>query len=231
MQQAPAIIRTRGHRLEGVWHAGSPIGMIINSLRGMYVLTPRNMTQAAGFYNTLLQSDDPAIVIECLNGYRLKESLPDNIDKFTVPLGVPEIMQKGSDVTLVTYGSCVRIAQAGIAQLEKQNISVELIDVQTLLPFDLEHQIVESIKKTNRVVFLDEDFPGGASAYMMQEVLEKQEGYAYLDAQPLTITAHPNRSPYGSDGDYFSKPNAEDVFEVIYNMMRDGEPDRFLEIR
>ncbi|MDA8972553.1 thiamine pyrophosphate-dependent enzyme [bacterium] len=231
LQQAPAIIRTRGHRLEGVWHAGSPIGMIINSLRGMYVLTPRNMTQAAGFYNTLLQSDDPAIVIECLNGYRLKESLPDNIDKFTVPLGVPEIMQKGSDVTLVTYGSCVRIAQAGIAQLEKQNISVELIDVQTLLPFDLEHQIVESIKKTNRVVFLDEDFPGGASAYMMQEVLEKQEGYAYLDAQPLTITAHPNRSPYGSDGDYFSKPNAEDVFEVIYNMMRDGEPDRFLEIR
>ena len=231
LQQAPAIIRTRGHRLEGVWHAGSPLGMIINSLRGMYVLTPRNMTQAAGFYNTLLQSDDPAIVIECLNGYRLKELLPDNIDKFTVPLGVPEIMQEGTDVTLVTYGSCVRIAQAGITQLEKHNISVELIDVQTLLPFDLEHQIVESIKKTNRVVFLDEDFPGGATAYMMQEVLEKQGAYAYLDAQPLTITARPNRSPYGSDGDYFSKPNPEDVFEVIYNMMREGEPSRFSKIR
>jgi pyruvate/2-oxoglutarate/acetoin dehydrogenase E1 component len=231
LQQAPAIIRTRGHRLEGVWHAGSPLGMIINSLRGMYVLTPRNMTQAAGFYNTLLQSDDPAIVIECLNGYRLKEFLPDNIDKFTVPLGVPEVLQEGTDVTIVTYGSCVRIAQAGIAQLEKHNISVELIDVQTLLPFDLEHQIVESIKKTNRVVFLDEDFPGGATAYMMQEVLEKQGAYAYLDAQPLTITARPNRSPYGSDGDYFSKPNAEDIFEVIYNMMREGEPSRFSKIR
>ncbi len=231
LQQAPAIIRTRGHRLEGVWHAGSPLGMIINSLRGMYVLTPRNMTQAAGFYNTLLQSDDPAIVIECLNGYRLKETLPDNIDKFTVPLGVPEVLQEGTDVTLVTYGSCVRIAQAGIVQLEKHNISVELIDVQTLLPFDLEHQIVESIKKTNRVVFLDEDFPGGATAYMMQEVLEKQGGYEFLDAQPLTITARPNRSPYGSDGDYFSKPNAEDIFEVIYNMMREGEPNRFSKIR
>jgi len=178
-----------------------------------------------------LQSDDPAIVIECLNGYRLKETLPDNIDKFTVPLGVPETLQEGTDVTLVTYGSCVRIAQAGITLLEKHNISVELIDVQTLLPFDLEHQIVESVKKTNRVVFLDEDFPGGASAYMMQEVLEKQGGYEHLDAQPITITARPNRSPYGSDGDYFSKPNAEDVFEVIYNMMREGEPSRFSKIR
>ena len=231
LQQAPAIIRTRGHRLEGVWHAGSPMGMIINSLRGMYVLTPRNMTQAAGFYNTLLQSDDPAIVIECLNGYRLKETLPDNIGKFTVPLGVPETLQEGTDVTIVTYGSCVRIAQTGIALLEKHNISVELIDVQSLLPFDLEHQIVESVKKTNRVVFLDEDFPGGATAYMMQEVLEKQGGYEFLDAQPLTITARPNRSPYGSDGDYFSKPNAEDIFEVIYNMMREGEPNRFSKIR
>lgn len=231
LQQAPAIIRTRGHRLEGIWHAGSPLGMIINSLRGMYVLTPRNMTQAAGFYNTLLQSDDPAIVIECLNGYRLKEILPDNIDKFTVPLGVPEVLQEGTDVTLVTYGSCVRIAQAGISLLEKHNISVELIDVQTLLPFDLEHQIVESVKKTNRVVFLDEDYPGGATAYMMQEVLEKQGGYEYLDAQPQTITARANRSPYGSDGDYFTKPNPEDIFEVIYNMMREADPNQYLKIR
>ena len=175
-QKAPLIVRTRGHRLEGIWHSGSPMGGLVHLLRGMYILSPRNMTQAAGFYNTLLQSDDPAIVIECLNGYRLKETLPDNIDKFTVPLGVPEVLQEGTDVTLVTYGSCVRIAQAGIAQLEKHNISVELIDVQTLLPFDLEHQIVESVKKTNRVVFLDEDFPGGTSAYMMQQVLEKQGG-------------------------------------------------------
>ena len=231
LQQAPAIIRTRGHRLEGIWHAGSPLGMIINSLRGMYVLVPRNMTQAAGFYNTLLQSDDPAIVIECLNGYRLKEQLPDNVDKFTVPLGVPETLQEGTDVTLITYGSCVRIAQSGIKLLEKVGISVELIDVQTLLPFDLEHQIVESVKKTNRVVFLDEDYPGGATAYMMREVLEKQGGYQYLDEKPLTITAAPNRSPYGSDGDYFSKPNPEDIFEVIYNMMREGQPNRFPKIR
>ncbi len=231
LQQAPVIIRTRGHRLEGIWHAGSPMGMMLNSLRGMYILTPRNMTQAAGFYNTLLQSDDPAIVVECLNGYRLKEQLPDNVDKFTVPLGVPDILQEGTDVTLVTYGSCVRIAQSGIKLLEKQGISVELIDVQSLLPFDLEHQIVESVKKTNRVVFLDEDFPGGATAYMMQEVLEKQGGYEYLDAQPITITAMPNRSPYGSDGDYFSKPNPEDIFEVIYNVMREGDPNRFPQIR
>ncbi len=231
LQQAPAIIRTRGHRLEGIWHAGSPLGMLINSLRGIYILTPRNMTQAAGFYNTLLQSDDPAVVIECLNGYRLKEMLPDNVDKFTVPLGVPETLQEGTDVTLVTYGSCVRIAQSGITLLEKAGISVELIDVQTLLPFDLEHQIVESVKKTNRVVFLDEDYPGGATAYMMREVLEKQGGYQYLDEKPLTITAAPNRSPYGSDGDYFSKPNPEDIFEVIYNMMREGDPNRFPKIR
>ena len=230
-QQAPVIIRTRGHRLEGIWHAGSPLGMIINSLRGMYVLVPRNMTQAAGFYNTLLQSDDPAIVIECLNGYRLKEILPDNIDKFTVPLGVPEVLEEGTDVTLVTYGTCVRIAQAGMQLLKKYNISVELIDVQSLLPFDLESQIVESVKKTNRVIFMDEDIPGGATAFMMREVLEKQGGYQYLDAAPLTITAKAHRSPYGSDGDYFSKPNPEDVFEVIYNVMREAEPHRFGKIR
>lgn len=227
IQQAPAIIRTRGHRLEGIWHAGSQMGMLLHALRGMYMLVPRNMTQAAGFYNTLLQSDDPALVIECLNGYRLKERLPENIGEYTIPLGVPEILEAGSDVTLVTYGSCVRVAQEGIDMLKKHNISVELIDIQTLLPFDLEHLIVASLKKTNRVVFLDEDVPGGATAYMMHEVLEKQGGYRYLDSPPATLTAKPHRPPYGSDGDYFSKPNPEDVFEVIFKMMHEAEPYRF----
>lgn len=227
-QQAPLIIRSRGHRLEGIWHSGSPMSMIINSLRGMYVIVPRNMTQAAGFYNTLLQSDDPAIVIECLNGYRLKERKPDNLASFTVPLGVPEILQEGNDITIVTYGSCVRIAQSAISMLEQHAISVELIDVQTLLPFDLEHRIVESLKKTNRILFLDEDVPGGASAYMMQQVLELQGGYRYLDSAPATLTAHAHRPPYGTDGDYFSKPNPEDVFEVVFRMMYEAEPGRFL---
>ncbi len=227
LQQAPAIIRTRGHRLEGIWHSGSPMGMILNSLRGIYVLTPRNFVQAAGMYNTMLHSDDPAIIIECLNGYRLKELMPDNIGEYTVPLGVPEILQQGTDVTLVTYGSCVRIAEEGIKLLESEGISVELIDVQTLLPFDLEHRIVESLKKTNRIVFLDEDVPGGATAFMMQEVLEKQGGYFYLDSQPVTLTAKPHRPPFGSDGDYFSKPNPEDVYEVIFDLMKEANPDRF----
>ena len=227
IQRAPAIVRTRGHRLEGIWHAGSPLGMLINSLRGMYICVPRNMTQAAGFYNTLLRSDDPALVIECLNGYRLKEKLPDNIGTFTVPLGVPEVLQKGTDVTLVTYGSCVRIAEEGIALLQKRGISVELVDVQTLLPFDLEEQIVESLKKTNRILFMDEDVPGGATAYMMQEVLENQGGYRYLDAAPKTLTAKAHRPPFGSDGDYFSKPNAEDVFEMVYEMMHEADPGKF----
>ena len=227
LQQAPAIIRTRGHRLEGIWHAGSPLGMIINSCRGMYVCVPRNMTQAAGMYNTLLQGDDPAIVIECLNGYRLKETMPDNLAEFTVPLGTPEVLQEGTDVTLVTYGSCVRVAQEAIELLERHHISVELIDVQTLLPFDLEGRIVESLKKTNRIVFLDEDVPGGATAFMMQEVLEKQGGYKYLDAQPSTIAAQSNRPPYGSDGDYFCKPNPADIFEKIYDLMFESDPSRF----
>ena len=227
LQQAPAIIRSRGHRLEGIWHAGSPLGMIINSLRGMYVLVPRNMVQAAGMYNTMLQSDDPAIIIECLNGYRLKERLPDNIGTYTIPLGVPEVLQSGTDITLVTYGSSVRVAQAGINLLERTGISVELIDVQTLLPFDLEHRIVESLKKTNRIVFMDEDVPGGATAFMMKEVLETQGGYRYLDAQPVTLTAKAHRPPYGSDGDYFSKPNPEDVFETIYQIMYEAEPAKF----
>ena len=226
-QQAPMIIRTRGHRLEGIWHAGSPLGMMLGSLRGIYLCVPRNMTQAVGFYNTMLQSNDPAIIIECLNGYRLKEKIADNIGEYTVPLGVPEILNKGTDITLVTYGSCVRIAQAGMELLKTYDISVELIDVQTLLPFDLEHLIVESIQKTNRVIFMDEDIPGGGTAYMMQEVLEKQGAYRYLDSKPMTLSAAPHRTPYGSDGDYFSKPNPEDVFEIIYKMMYEADPERF----
>ena len=227
IQVAPAIIRTRGHRLEGIWHAGSPLGMILGSMRGIYICVPRNMTQAAGFYNTLLQSNDPGLIIECLNGYRLKEDLPNNLDSFTLPLGVPEIIVEGTDITLVTYGSCVREALQGIELLRQQNISVELIDVQTLLPFDLEHRIVESIKKTNRVIFMDEDMPGGATAYMMKKVLEDQKGYFYLDHSPITITSKEHRPPYGSDGDYFTKPNPEDVFEAAYQMMNETDPQRF----
>ena len=229
IQQAPAIVRTRGHRLEGIWHAGSPMGLLINALRGMYICVPRNMTQAAGFYNTLLQSDDSALVVECLNGYRIKEVLPDNIGEYTVPLGVPDILKEGTDVTLVTYGSCVRIAEEGIELLEKHNISVELVDVQTLLPFDLEHRIVESLKKTNRLVIMDEDVPGGATGFIMKEVLETQKGYQYLDSPPQTLTAEEHRPPFGSDGDYFSKPNAEDVFDIIYNMMNEVDPLKYPE--
>jgi pyruvate/2-oxoglutarate/acetoin dehydrogenase E1 component/TPP-dependent pyruvate/acetoin dehydrogenase alpha subunit len=227
IQQAPTIIRTRGHRLEGIWHSGSPLGMILNSLRGIYVLTPRNFVQAAGMYNTMLQSDDPAMIIECLNGYRLKETIPDNLGEFTVPLGMPEVLNKGTDVTLVTYGSSVRIALEGIKLLEKTGISVELIDTQTLLPFDLSHSIVDSLKKTNRIVFMDEDLPGGATSFMMREVLEVQNGYQYLDSPPVTLTAKAHRPPFGSDGDYFSKPNPEDVYEVVFKLIAEAEPYRF----
>mgnify|MGYP002152215374 CR=1 FL=1 len=229
-QKAPLIISTRGHRLEGIWHSGSPLSMVINSIRGVHVLVPRNMTQAAGFYNTMLQSDDPALIIEPLNGYRLKEKMPSNIGEFTVPIGKAEILQKGSDVTLVTYGSCVRIAQDAIRQLQEFNVSVELIDVQTLLPFDLDHMIVESLKKTNKIVFFDEDVPGGATAFMMQKVMEEQGGYLYLDAEPLTVTAQEHRAAYSTDGDYFSNPNAEDVFEAIYSMMNRYNPEHWPEI-
>ncbi|MEO5675663.1 MAG: thiamine pyrophosphate-dependent enzyme [Chitinophagales bacterium] len=229
-QSAPLIIRTRGHRLEGIWHSGSPMGMILNSIRGIYLFVPRNMTQAAGFYNTMLQSDDPAVIIECLNGYRLKEKLPANIGEFTIPPGVSEVLIDGNDVTVVTYGSCIRIAQEAADRLKRSGISVELIDVQTLLPFDLHHRIAESIRKTNRVVFLDEDVPGGASAYMYQQVMEKQNIWQWLDSPPVTITAQPNRTAYASDGDYFCKPNAEDVFEAIYLMMRETSPQEFPEI-
>jgi pyruvate/2-oxoglutarate/acetoin dehydrogenase E1 component len=229
-QKAPLIIRTRGHRLEGIWHSGSPLSMVINSIRGIHVCVPRNMTQAAGFYNTLLSADEPALVIEPLNGYRLKEKCPDNLGEFKLPLGQPEILEEGTDITLVTYGSCVRIAQDAVKQLKEFGISVELIDVQTLLPFDVNHKILESVQKTNRVVFFDEDVPGGATAFMMQKVLEEQKAYFYLDSEPRTITAKDHRPAYGTDGDYFSNPNAEDVFEEIYEIMREVNPDQFTSI-
>ncbi|GIV37780.1 MAG: transketolase [Cyclobacteriaceae bacterium] len=226
-QKAPLIIRTRGHRLEGVWHSGSPIGMILHSIRGIYVLVPRNMTQAAGFYNTMLRSDDPALIIECLNGYRLKERIPDNIGEFTVPLGVPEILRPGTDVTLVTYGSMCRIVMEAAAELEQMGVSCEVIDVQTLLPFDIHQVIVNSVRKTNRVVFADEDVPGGATAFMMQQVLEAQQAWRYLDAPPVTITAREHRPAYSSDGDYFSKPSADDVIEKVYTLMHEADPEKF----
>ncbi len=219
LQQAPLIIRTRGHRLEGIWHTGSPMGMMIHSLRGMYILTPRNMVQAAGMYNTMLQSADPAIIVECLNGYRLKERLPDNIGEYTVPIGLPEVLVPGSDVTIVTYGSCVRIASKALKILDRFGVDAELIDIQTLVPFDLEHVILESLKKTNKILFLDEDVPGGATAYMMQQVIEGQGGFKYLDAPPKTLTAKDHRTPYGSEGDYYSKPQVSDVVEAIYELV------------
>ncbi len=218
-QSCPLIVRTRGHRLEGIWHSGSPMGMIINALRGMYVCVPRNMVQAAGMYNTLLQSNDPGLVIECLNGYRLKEKLPANLMAYTVPLGVPEIVKEGSDVTIVTYGSTLRIVLEATEMLDKMGISCEVVDVQTLLPFDINHKIADSLKKTNRIVFVDEDVPGGAVAYMFNKVIEEQGGYKYLDVSPRTITAKAHRPSYGSDGDYFSKPNAEEVIAVIKGIM------------
>lgn len=229
-QKAPLIVRTRGHRLEGIWHSGSPLGVMINSLRGMHVLVPRNMTQAAGFYNTLIKGDDPALLIESLNGYRLKERLPDNLDEFCVPLGVPEILCAGTDVTIVTYGSMCRIVVEAAGQLAQMGISVEVIDVQTLLPFDVHHSVVDSIKKTNRVVFADEDVPGGASAFMMQQVLENQHAYQYLDSAPRTLSAKAHRPPYGSDGDYFAKPSVDDIIELVYALMSETDPERFPEI-
>jgi pyruvate/2-oxoglutarate/acetoin dehydrogenase E1 component/TPP-dependent pyruvate/acetoin dehydrogenase alpha subunit len=218
MQSVPLIIRTRGHRLEGIWHSGSPLGLVINALRGLYVCVPRNMVQAVGMYNTLLQANDPAIVIECLNGYRLKEKMPANLMEYTIPLGEPEVIRTGTDITIVSYGSVLRIIEEAAQRLEKEGISCEIVDVQTLLPFDLNHSIVESLKKTNRIVFIDEDVPGGASAYMYNMVMEKQGGYKWLDVNPRTITGKPNRPGYGSDGDYFSKPNAEEIIEVIREM-------------
>lgn len=229
-QAAPVIIRTRGHRLEGIWHSGSPLSMVINAIRGIYVCVPRNMTQAAGMYNTLLEADDPALVIEPLKGYGLKEQRPANFGEFRIPLGQPEILAEGSDVTLVTYGSCVRIAETAVRQLKDFNISVELIDVQTLLPFDLDHVISRSVAKTNKVVFFDEDVPGGATAYMMKMVLEDQQAFFHLDAEPKTLTAHEHRPAYSSDGDYYSNPNAEDVFETVYAIMHEYDPGKYPQI-
>jgi pyruvate/2-oxoglutarate/acetoin dehydrogenase E1 component/TPP-dependent pyruvate/acetoin dehydrogenase alpha subunit len=224
---APLIISTRGHRLEGIWHSGSPMSMLINSVRGVYVCSPRDMTRAAGFYNTLLEGEGPAIVIEPLNGYRLKEKLPDNLGEFKIELGIPEILSEGTDLTLVTYGSTVRIAADAIKQLALHGISVELIDVQTLVPFDRKRMILNSIKKTGRVLFLDEDVPGGTTAYMMQEVLEKHGGWNYLDSPPKTLTGKEHRPAYTTDGDYFSKPSAEDIFDAVYSMMKEAVPGKF----
>ncbi len=224
---APLIIRTRGHRLEGIWHSGSPMSMLINSVRGVYVCSPRDMTRAAGFYNTLLEGNDPAIVIEPLNGYRLKEKMPDNIGEIRLPLGIPEILAEGTDLTLVTYGSTCKVALEAVKQLKAHDISVELIDVQTLVPFDRNKMILESVKKTNRVLFLDEDVPGGTTAYMMQEVIEKQGAWQYLDSPPKTLSGKEHRPAYTTDGDYFSKPNAEDVFDIIYGMMKEAVPAKY----
>ncbi len=229
-QKAPLIIRTRGHRLEGVWHSGSPMGMILNTLRGINVLVPRNMTKAAAFYNTMLASDDPALIIESLNGYRLKEKLPENVGEMKLELGIPEVLKSGSDVTLVTYGSTCRIVMEAAKQLEEFGISSEVIDVQSLIPFDKNSDIVKSLQKTNRIAFIDEDVPGGATAFMLQQTIEKQEGYQFLDSKPITITGKEHRPAYGSDGDYFSKPNAEDVVEKIYEMISETSPEDFPEI-
>ncbi|MBI5297142.1 MAG: transketolase [Chloroflexi bacterium] len=229
-QKAPVIVRTRGHRLEGVWHSGSPMAGIIHLVRGMYVLVPRDMTRAAGFYNTLLLADEPAIVVEVLNGYRVKERLPDNIAEMTLPLGVPETIRAGRDVTIVTYGACCRIVLDAAEKLSKVEIDVEVIDVQTLLPFDIHGKIVESLKKTNRILFVDEDVPGGASAYMLQEVIEKQGGYFHLDSPARTLTGTAHRPAYGSDGDYWSKPNADSIFDAVYEMMREVDPGQYPEI-
>ncbi|RJP51667.1 MAG: transketolase [Anaerolineaceae bacterium] len=223
-QKAPVIVRTRGHRLEGVWHAGSPMSGILSLTRGMYVLVPRDMTRAAGFYNTLLKADEPAIVVEVLNGYRVKERLPENIGEITTPLGVPETLREGKDVTIVTYGACCRIVMDAADKLSKAGIDAEVIDVQSLMPFDIHGKIVESLKKTNRIIFIDEDVPGGATAYMMQEVIEKQGGYFHLDSPARTLSAKAHRPAYGSDGDYWSKPNTETVFDAVYEMMHEVDP-------
>jgi pyruvate/2-oxoglutarate/acetoin dehydrogenase E1 component/TPP-dependent pyruvate/acetoin dehydrogenase alpha subunit len=229
-QKAPLIISTRGHRLEGIWHAGSPLSMVINSIRGIHVCVPRNMTQAAGFYNTFLESDEPALIIEPLNAYRLKEKLPENTGEFKTPVGRCEVIEEGTDVTIVTYGSCVRIAQDAVNQLREFSISCDLIDIQTLLPFDLDRNILKSLQKTNKVLFFDEDVPGGATSYMMQKVIEEHGGFQYLDAEPRTLTAREHRAAYSTDGDYFSNPNAEDVFDAVYNMMHDYNPEKYPKI-
>lgn len=226
-QKAPLIIRTRGHRLEGVWHSGSPMGMIINAIRGIHVLVPRNMTKAAGFYNTLLEKDEPALVIECLNGYRLKEKMPTNLGEFKTAIGVVETIKEGTDITLVSYGSTLRLVEQAAKELENIGINAEIIDIQSLLPFDINHDIVKSIAKTNRLLVVDEDLPGGASAYILQEIIETQNGYNYLDSAPQTLASKAHRPAYGTDGDYFSKPSVEDIFEKVYAIMSEANPTQF----
>jgi pyruvate/2-oxoglutarate/acetoin dehydrogenase E1 component/TPP-dependent pyruvate/acetoin dehydrogenase alpha subunit len=226
-QKAPLIVRTRGHRLEGIWHAGSPMGGIINNVRGIHVLVPRNMTKAAGFYNTLLEGDDPAVVIECLNGYRLKEELPTNLGEFKTPIGVVETIKEGTDITVVSYGSTLRLVQEAAKDLSQDGIEIEIIDAQSLLPFDLNHDCVKSLAKTNKLIIIDEDVPGGASAYLLQEILETQNGYQYLDSKPATLSAKAHRPAYGTDGDYFSKPSAEDIFEKIHEIMHEANPNKY----
>lgn len=226
-QKAPLIIRTRGHRLEGIWHSGSPMGMIINAIRGIHVLVPRNMTQAAGFYNSLLECDEPALVIECLNGYRLKEKMPLNYGEFKTPIGVVETLRKGTDITLVSYGSTLRLVEQAAKELFETGIDCEVIDLQSLLPFDIHSDIVKSIIKTNRLLVIDEDLPGGASAYILQQIIEKQDAYNYLDSKPQTLTAKAHRPAYGTDGDYFSKPSAEDIYEKVYEMMHEVNPSKY----
>ncbi len=229
-QKAPLIIRTRGHRLEGVWHSGSPLGMIINSLRGINVLVPRNMTIAAGFYNSLLKTDEPALIIECLNGYRLKEKAPTNYGEFQTPIGYTETIKKGTDITVVSYGSTLRLIEQASNELMAAGIDVEIIDVQSLLPFDINQDILKSIQKTNRLLIIDEDVPGGASAYILQQIIEVQNGYAFLDSAPQTLTAQPHRPAYGTDGDYFSKPSTEDIYEKIYSIMNESNPLKYTEL-
>ena len=230
-QKAPLIIRTRGHRLEGIWHSGSQMGGILNLVRGMYVLVPRNMTKAAGFYNTLLQQDTPALVVECLNGYRLKEKLPENLGEFTTPIGKVETVREGTDITLVSYGSTLRIVEQTARELEEVGINAEIIDVQSLLPFDLEHDIVKSLEKTNRLLIIDEDVPGGASSYILDKVVNEQDGWKFLDSKPETLTAKEHRPAYGTDGDYFSKPSAEDIYEKVYGIMHEAMPSKFPKLR
>ncbi|MCA6421793.1 MAG: transketolase [Flavobacterium sp.] len=226
-QKAPLIIRTRGHRLEGIWHSGSPMGMIINAIRGIHVLVPRNMTKAAGFYNTLLETDEPALVIECLNGYRLKEKMPTNLGEFKTPIGLVETIKQGTDITLVSYGSTIRIVEQAAKELLETGIDCEIIDAQSLLPFDKNHDCVKSIMKTNRLLVIDEDVPGGASAYILQQIIDEQNGYQYLDSQPQTLASKPHRPAYGTDGDYFSKPSVEDVFEKVYAIMHEAKPEQY----
>jgi pyruvate/2-oxoglutarate/acetoin dehydrogenase E1 component/TPP-dependent pyruvate/acetoin dehydrogenase alpha subunit len=226
-QKAPLIIRTRGHRLEGIWHSGSPMGMIINALRGIHILVPRNMTKAAGFYNTLLETDEPALVVECLNGYRLKEKMPTNLGEFKTPIGVVETLKEGNDITLVSYGSTLRLVDQAAKELLEQGIDCEIIDIQSLLPFDVNHDIVKSIMKTNRLLVIDEDVPSGASAFIMQQIIEVQNAYDYLDSKPQTLTSKEHRPPYGTDGDYFSKPSVEDIYERVYGMMHEVNPKQY----